>query len=73
MHYFKLSDSTRCYIFLLKLFVFGSFNLKNSFYIGLLITVSLTLIEDSKRYHNLIEEISVLSGNAGGKSISNIN
>ena len=51
--------------FLLKLFVFGNSHPKNDFYIGLLITVGLTLIKGARSYHNIIEEISVLSGNSG--------
>ena len=49
------ADSNSCCLFLLKLFVVGTFNLKNNFENGLLITVRLTLINGTKRYHNIIE------------------
>ena len=39
----------------------------------MLIIVSLTFIKDTRRYYNIMEEITGLSGNAGWKSISNIN
>ena len=64
MCYFKSADSSSCYFFLLKLFVSGTFNLKNGF-------VDNSLLDfDQRNKAFIIEEISVLSGKVVRKTIS---